>query len=127
MLAVVRMPLQFFKEHVLTPKRKRSPFVQQASIFEDVVIRCVRYAFANIPATVGRVFFSKSVALPFIRFRMLRHGYLQSAVQYEEVKEKNMRGLWMIANPKKKPDLVIYYAHGESNGVFKSLPRCLIF
>jgi hypothetical protein len=61
--------------------------VQQASLFEDFVIRCVRYAFANIPSSIGRVFFSKMVALPFLRFRMLRHGYFRSPIQWREVEQ----------------------------------------
>jgi hypothetical protein len=51
------------------------------------VIRCVRYAFAYIPAEIGRVFFSKLVALPFLRFRMLRHGYLKSPIHWHGVKQ----------------------------------------
>ncbi len=82
---VVQLPLQFLFERFLTRKRNQSPFVQQASIFQDIVIRCVRYAFAGIPADIGRVFFSKGVALPFLRFRMLRHGYLRSPIYWREV------------------------------------------
>lgn len=59
--------------------------MQQASWFEDIVIRCVRYAFAYIPASIGRVFFSKHVALPFFRFRMLRHGYFRSPFHWQEI------------------------------------------
>ena len=58
--------------------------MQQASPFQDFVIRCVRYAFAKIPASIGRVFFSKYVALPFLRFRMFRHGFVRSPVPWEE-------------------------------------------
>lgn len=45
---------------------------------------CVRYAFRDIPASVVRIFFSKTVALPFMRWRMLRHGYLRAPVQWRE-------------------------------------------
>lgn len=85
----IKLPLKFIYDHTVLPRKRQNPFVQQASLFEDFVIRCVRYAFANIPARVGRIFFSKAVALPFLRFRMLRHGYLQSPIHWQEVEEVN--------------------------------------
>lgn len=33
----------------------------------------------------GRVFFSKAVALPFFKFRMLRHGYTKSPIPWREI------------------------------------------
>ena len=81
------MPYQLIKEHYFTPKSRRSPFVQDATLFQDTVIRCVRYAFAKIPASIGRVFFSKNVALPFLRFRMLRHGIIRRPIYWREVKD----------------------------------------
>ena len=86
-IVVIRLPLGFIYDHLLISKEYRNPFVQQASWFEDIVIRCVRYAFAYIPARIGRVFFSKHVALPFTRFRMIRHGYLRSPIRWKEIKE----------------------------------------
>ena len=65
------------------PSSSRSKFTRSASLFEDLVILCVRYAFANIPANVGRVFFSKHVALPFMRWRMLRHVFFRSPVSWK--------------------------------------------
>ncbi len=110
-------------------RRKQSPFVRQASPFQDLVIRCVRYAFANLPAEVGKVFFSKAVALPFFRFRLLRHGYLQPPVKWEEVSEVGRRSLLVsfLLNPEQngfrgllvrheeeeEPDVVVYYCHGK--------------
>jgi len=88
--AVVQNPYEFLKEKYFTPYNKRSPFVQRATPFQDFVIRCVRYAFANMPACIGRVFFSKAVSLPFLRFRMLRHGYLKSPIPWHEVKRVSM-------------------------------------
>ena len=76
------------------------------------MIRCVRYAFANIPASIGAIFFSKHVALPFIRFRMLRHGYLKSPLHYSKVSNAAMRGIWIIGDPRAAPDLIVFYAHG---------------
>ena len=59
--------------------------MQQATLFQDVVIRYVRYAFAHLPARIGRVFFSKQVALPFLRFRMIRHGYFGTPLPWLEI------------------------------------------
>ena len=81
----LQLPLQFIRERYFTPKHKQTPFVQRANPFQDIVIRCVRYAFTNMPAFIGRVFFSKHVALPFLRFRMLRHGYLTAPLAWREV------------------------------------------
>lgn len=93
-------------------QQNRNPFVQQASLFEDFVIRCVRYAFANIPAKIGAVFFSRPVALPFLRFRLLRHGYVRSPISWQDVEQGSFKGILIAKDPKIKPDLVIYYAHG---------------
>lgn len=83
--SVLQLPYQLVTERYMTKKLKRPPFVQQASLFQDLVIRLVRYAFARFPANIGRVFFSKGVALPFLRFRMLRHGFFVSPVPWREV------------------------------------------
>ncbi|KAI0544595.1 Alpha/Beta hydrolase protein [Xylaria curta] len=109
---VLELPYSFVRERYLSRLENRSHFVQQASPFEDLVIRCVRYAFANVSPRIGRVFFSKPVALPFLRFRMLRHGYIRSPVHWHEYKDKRFRGVWVIHDPMKRPDLCVYYAHG---------------
>lgn len=85
--AVIKLPGGFIYDHFYLSPDYRSPFIQRASWFEDIVIRCVRYAFAYIPAKIGRIFFSKPVALPFLRFRMLRHGYFRSPIHWHEVME----------------------------------------
>ncbi|KAI0512654.1 Alpha/Beta hydrolase protein [Xylaria bambusicola] len=109
---LLELPYSFIRERYFSKRGDQSPFVQQASPFEDFVIRCVRYAFANIHPSVGRVFFSKQVALPFLTFRMLRHGYIKSPVHWHEYKDKRFRGIWTIHDPTKRPDLCVYYAHG---------------
>lgn len=130
---MIQLPYQFILERYLTKKNERSLFVQQASPFQDFVIRCVRFAFKNFPAKIGRVFFSKAVTLPFLRFRMLRNGFLQSPIQWHEIKlvstirqrffgiplefllitlEGDTIGLWITPDESQKPDLVIYYCHG---------------
>jgi hypothetical protein len=79
------LPFQFVRERYFTPYEQRSAFVQRATPFQDFVIRCVRYAFAFMPAFLGRVFFSKAVSLPFLRFRMLRHGIVTSPLRWTEI------------------------------------------
>ena len=41
--AVIKLPYQYFNERFCVGKTKRSPFVQQATPFEDFIIRVVRY------------------------------------------------------------------------------------
>lgn len=87
------IPYQFVRERYLLSSKQRSPFVRKATPFQDFVIRCVRYAFANMPAFIGRVFFSKGVSLPFLRFRMLRHGIVTSPIRWTEVKRVSPKRL----------------------------------
>jgi len=110
---VVRLPISFIRDRVFTRRANRPPFVQQASLFEDFVIRCVRYAFANLTPRIGRVFFSRPVVLPFLRWRMLRHGYLRCPVHWREYYDRDFRGIWMVNDPLEEPDFVLYYVHGE--------------
>ncbi|KAK5945573.1 hypothetical protein PMZ80_002778 [Knufia obscura] len=107
-----QLPYQLIYERYRLPETEQSPFCQNATLFQDIVIRCVRYAFAFIPASIGRVFFSKAVAHPFFRWRLLRHGYLYSPVKYTEVKRHGFTGLWVATEPEKEPDVIIFYCHG---------------
>jgi acetyl esterase/lipase len=107
-----RLPYQLLTERYFTKKEGRTPFVRNATFFQDLVIRCVRYAFANMPVSIGRVFFSKWVAYPFLKFRLLRHGYLESPIPYQEVDKKGVKGLWIVSDQRVRPDIVIYYCHG---------------
>ncbi len=112
---VFQLPCQFVQERYIRKKDQQSPFVRKATVFEDIVIRCVRYAFARIPASIGRVFFSKWVVYPFFWFRLLRHGYLKSPIRYSEIDRDGARGLWIMGDAPdglEKPDLVVYYLHG---------------
>lgn len=109
------MPLQLLSTRYLTPAHAQPPFFRHATLFQDLVIRCVRYAFAEIPSSIGKVFFSKPVALPFLRFRMLRHGYLRSAIPWMEVTlpgKGAVKGLYMIVDETRAPDVLVYYCHG---------------
>lgn len=108
----MELPLQFIRERYYTNHEAKSPFVQQATPFQDMVIRCVRYAFAHIPAAIGKVFFSKGVALPFLYFRMLRHGIFGSPIPWREIDRPGLKGIWIVSDENKKPDVVVYYCHG---------------
>ncbi|KAJ4419343.1 hypothetical protein N0V82_005031 [Gnomoniopsis sp. IMI 355080] len=109
---VFQLPAGFIQERFLLSTEAQPAFVRQASPFEDVVVRCVRYAFANISPKVGRVFFGKKVALPWMRWRMLRHGILRSPVHWREYRDRKFKGVWAAADPTKKADVILYYAHG---------------
>ncbi|CAI6337632.1 unnamed protein product [Periconia digitata] len=112
LLQVLVIPYQFVKERYWTPHQYRSPFVQRATPFQDFVIRCVRYAFAFMPAWLGRVFFSKGVSLPFLRFRMLRHGIVTAPLRWTEIKRPGLHGIWIVHNQQEQPDIIVYYCHG---------------
>src|SRR5436305_14741579 len=110
---VVNLPTQFVTDRYIYPRDLQTPFVREATPFQDLVIRCVRYAFACIPANISRVFFSKWVALPWLRWRMLRHGYLSSPIPWKELHVGGLEGVW-IGDDKVVNydiDIVIYYVH----------------
>ncbi|SMR49028.1 unnamed protein product [Zymoseptoria tritici ST99CH_1E4] len=109
---LLRLPHNLIRERYFTAKKNRSPFVQRATLFQDLVIRVVRYAFSDIPAAVGKVFFSKWVALPFIKIRMLRHGLWKSPIYWREVNEDGRKGIYAIHDSSRRPDIVVYYCHG---------------
>ncbi|KAI3394154.1 hypothetical protein diail_3164 [Diaporthe ilicicola] len=109
---VFKLPVGFIYERYFSRREAQPAFVRQASPFEDFVVRCVRYAFANIPPKVGRVFFGKKVALPWLRWRLLRHGYLRSPVYFKEYQDDHIRGVWAIYDPASRPDIIVHYAHG---------------
>lgn len=107
----IKIPYDFVIERYFTPKRHQSPFVQRALPFEDVVVRYVRYAFAKMSASIGRVFFSKEVALPFLYWRLLRHGYLRSPIPWKEVEPIETVSLTL-----KNPSYHTYAALGWCKG-----------
>lgn len=106
------MPYQLIQERYFTQQNEKSPFSRNATFFQDLVIRCVRYAFACIPASVGREFFGKYVSIPFIRFRMLRQGYLFSPVAYRDMDQNGAKGILIAGDAGGEIDLLIYYCHG---------------
>ncbi|KAF2456569.1 Alpha/Beta hydrolase protein, partial [Lineolata rhizophorae] len=121
---VVKLPLQFLWTRYLTPRSDRPPFVRASSPFQDVVIRCVRYAFAHMAPAMGRTFLSAPVALPFLRWRMLRHGYFPPRLPFRTVPRPQLGysllhidSSWAAGeagthDDPAAPDLVVLYAHG---------------
>ncbi|KAH0524601.1 hypothetical protein TsFJ059_007090 [Trichoderma semiorbis] len=114
---LVTLPIQFvWNRYCRSYASHKSSYLKGSTIFEDVMIRCVRYAFASIPANVGRVFFSKDVALPFLRWRMKRHGFKDFPVNWKEETigegDTKVKGIWIKQRGEDEPDIVIYYAHG---------------
>lgn len=75
--SVLRLPVDIVRERYLTVEKYQLPFTQRTTLFQDLIVRCMRYAFSNIPSRITKVFFARGVALPFLRFRMLRHGYFR--------------------------------------------------
>lgn len=75
--SVLRLPADIVRERYLTAQKHQLPFTQRTTLFQDLVVRCMRYSFSNIPSRITKVLFAKGVALPFLRFRMLRHGYFR--------------------------------------------------
>lgn len=107
-----RLPLSLLSERFILPTHARLPSVQHATFFQDLIIHCVRHAFRTLPLPIGRVFFSAAVTQPFLRWRMLRHGHLQSPTYYRAVQTAGFHGLWVVADELRAPDVVVYYAHG---------------
>lgn len=108
----VAIPFQFIWGRYFTAHERRSPFVQKATPFQDLVIRFIRFAFGNMPAFLGRVFFSKPVSLPFLRFRMLRHGIVTAPIRWTEISRKTFKGVWIVYDQQEQPDIIVYYCHG---------------
>lgn len=65
-----------------------------------------------MPAFLGRVFFSKPVSLPFLRFRMLRHGIFTAPIRWTEISRKTFKGVWIVHDQQEQPDIIVYYCHG---------------
>ncbi|PUU84044.1 Alpha/Beta hydrolase protein [Tuber borchii] len=112
-----RMPIDIIKERYLTKLNRQSAFTRRSTLFQALVVACMRYGFACVPTRIGRVFFTKGVALPFLRFRMFRHGYfwrLRHRPLWREINLNKgaMKGIWIVEDDTKKPDVVIYYCHG---------------
>jgi acetyl esterase/lipase len=86
------------------------------SFFQDVVLRCVKWAFKNVPFDVARVFFARQVAMPFLWFRILRHGYRSFPAHLREISMgegvNRFKGVWIRKDPDEAPDIVVYYIHG---------------
>ncbi|RCI08410.1 hypothetical protein L249_8772 [Ophiocordyceps polyrhachis-furcata BCC 54312] len=113
---LLQLPLDTFRHRLWLPSSSLPVFWRESSLFEYVVIRCVRYGFKNIPPDIGNVFLSKAVSLPFLRWRMLRHGLVRRPNYWHEFLlhegDRATRGLWLRHDPHRSPDIVIFYLHG---------------
>jgi acetyl esterase/lipase len=43
---------------------------------------------------------------------MLRHGYLRSPIYWREVDRQDLKGIYIIHDASRRPDVVVYYCHG---------------
>ncbi|KAI5779754.1 Alpha/Beta hydrolase protein [Geopyxis carbonaria] len=115
---VFELPLQLIRERLLTPLDHQSPFTLRTSLFQDFVIRCIRWGFINLPADIGRWFFTKGAALPFMKFRLMRMGMQRDnerrpCPSWREVHLPGLDGLWIQPEASKSPpDIVLLYVHG---------------
>ena len=82
---MLNVPCQFVRDRCLVDYDKRSRFVARSTLFQDLVIRCVKVAFRTMPASVGRVFFSEEVSWPFLRFRMACRGRFRLPFVLEKI------------------------------------------
>ena len=65
--------------------------MKHSTSFQDLVIRCVKVAFKTMPARVGRIFFSKEVSWPFLRFRMAFRGRFKLPFILETINNVQLR------------------------------------
>ncbi|OAQ87172.1 alpha/beta hydrolase fold protein [Purpureocillium lilacinum] len=84
---LIELPYRFIRDRYWASSADSPSFVQRSTVFEDVVVRYVRYAFKNLAASIGKTFFS-------------RNG------------PKAIKGVWIMHDPKQAPDFVVYYVHG---------------
>ncbi|KAF3247432.1 hypothetical protein EYR41_006188 [Orbilia oligospora] len=111
---VFTLPSLIFHDHILLFKNERPEFVNDSTFFQELVIRLVKYSFANLPSDIGRVFFKGEVVMPFYKFRLLRHGILPGSVPSgnpKEIDQDGARGLWVKTFEDSEPDVVLYYIH----------------
>ncbi|KHO00688.1 Alpha/beta hydrolase fold-3 [Metarhizium album ARSEF 1941] len=112
---VFRLPFYFLARYV-KPRDAQPWFIAESSLFEDMMIRIVRYGFTNLPVKTVRVLFTKHFAYPFLRWRMFRSGHFKFPAHLQEnfIEQGNtsVTGLWIKHDPGRGPDVVVYYIHG---------------
>ncbi|KAK6543907.1 hypothetical protein TWF694_000626 [Orbilia ellipsospora] len=114
-LLVFELPVAFIRDHFLLPYTQRPALVNSSTLFQELVIRLVKYAFSNLPSDIARVFFKKEIALPFYRFRLLRHGLWPNNTPSwapEEINQDGVNGIWLKSIKNCEPDIALYYIHG---------------
>ncbi|KAF4969691.1 hypothetical protein FSARC_3137 [Fusarium sarcochroum] len=84
---LLQLPYDFITDRYLTHASRQLPFTQTATVFEDVVIRCVRKG-GNPVKVVWRAWLTET------------KGDVQT------------QGTWIMHQPEHPPDFVLYYAHG---------------
>ena len=84
---VIKLPISIINDRYLLGRFTTKPFARRSTLFEDAVVRCVHYGFTNIKPPIARIFFVKGVSWPFLRYRMLRHGYLFFPVHLEDIEK----------------------------------------
>lgn len=84
---VIKLPVTIFNDRYLLGRFSTERFSRSATLFEDAVTRCVHYGFTNIKPPIARIFFVKGVSWPFLRYRMLKHGYLFLPVHLEDIEQ----------------------------------------
>ncbi|KAI5820865.1 Alpha/Beta hydrolase protein [Pyronema omphalodes] len=111
------LPYGLINERYRTRTEHQLAITRRISLFQDVMLRCIRWGFINVPCDVGKLFFIKGVSLPYLRFRMWRSGCLRpgkDCPKWTEIKKskKGMRGLWISYDTTIRPDFIVYYVHG---------------
>ncbi|QLI71650.1 Acetyl-hydrolase [Metarhizium brunneum] len=110
-----KLPFHFLARYV-KPRYAQPWFIAESTVFEDMVIRIVRFGFMNLPVRAARVLFSKQFAYPFLKWRMFRSGHFSFPAHLQEtvIEQGNTSaaGLWIKHDPEQEPDVVVYYIHG---------------
>ena len=121
LLEATEVPTVLLRQVRFALRLSREPenaFDRHATVFESLVVRCARYANANLPPDVLQAFFHRNVVYPVLRFRMFRHLYIKWPVKLEEYVDATLtppvEGIWIRDDAASDPDIVLYYIHGES-------------
>lgn len=109
--ALFVLPLQLLYDRLTTR--------DEWTFFQNLILRIVRFAFGNLSAHLGQVFFSEDQAWPFIRFRtdgastQWKQKVLFYSTELMKVSTNGFEGYWIrdpwIHTP---PKTVIFYLHG---------------
>ncbi|TGZ77119.1 alpha/beta-hydrolase [Ascodesmis nigricans] len=132
-----QLPVEFFRERVLhlQPSSKCSEKTstggrrgRETTLFQAMVLKCMRYSFTNLPVPVARCFFDKFVVVGFYYWRLLRLSTSTPLrtppkglwIQYHHPPSSSPTSISPIFGPctsctppsLPSPDLTILYLHG---------------